>query len=387
MDTSHRHIAILGSVGVPACYGGFETLAEQLARFHATNGRTERLSITCSAPAFADHPRRFLETDLDYLPLPANGASSVLYDALSLSRARSSGADVALLLGVSGAVALPVLRRGKMRVVVHVDGQEWTRAKWSPSARRFLRWSEGLAMRHADAIIADSPAIADDLWHRHGRRADVLSYGGDQAVGIPGAPLPAGLPDTYALAICRIEPENNVDMILSACAATETALVCVGNWNKSRYGRALRRRFGAHPKLHLLDPIYDEAPLQSLRRKAALYLHGHSAGGTNPSLVEMMHVGRPILAYDCIFNHQTTRGAAQYFADEAGLSDALRQGQDPAMGANLRMIAGRDYRWQDIGAAYFDLFERVANAPRRAAQVTPRLPFRSAKRSAPTNRR
>ncbi len=363
MAQAGKHIAILGTVGVPACYGGFETLAEQLARYHAKAQRAERLTITCSAPAFAAHPPRFANADLKYLPLRANGAESVPYDMLSLAQARTNGADLALLLGVSGALALPMLAGAKMRIVAHVDGQEWRRAKWSPAARRFLKMCERLAVRHADAVIADSPAIADDLWARYGRRAEVITYGGDQALHVADAPLPNILPKEFALAICRVEPENNVEMILQACLSARKPLVFVGNWEASRYGRTLRERYRQHPHLTLLDPIYDTALLQTLRRHASLYLHGHSAGGTNPSLVEMMHVGCATLAFDCAFNRLTTFGSATYFTDARDLSRLLLAGVPNANGQALQRLAQHHYKWDHIGGQYFDLFDRVCAEP------------------------
>jgi glycosyltransferase involved in cell wall biosynthesis len=373
---SQRHIAILGSAGVPARYGGFETLAEQLAHHHARHGRTDRLTITCSGRGVQGRPGRVGGATLDYLPLPANGAASVAYDVLSLARARASGADVALLLGVSGAMALPALTRGKMRVIAHVDGREWQRAKWSGPARRFLRMSEAMALRYADAVIADSPAIADDLRRRYGRHAEILTYGGDQALDAPVTALPDWVPPDYALAICRIEPENNVHVLLEACAQAGKTLICVGNWDHSQYGRALRARYNDHPNLHLRDPIYEAAPLQALRRNASLYLHGHSAGGTNPSLVEMMHVGKPVFAFDCIFNRQTTHNTARYFDEATELAGLLERGASQATGAALQSLAQARYRWDDIGAQYFDLFERVASAPRRAERTGVLAPLR-----------
>ncbi len=366
MSKRVRHIAILGTVGVPACYGGFETLAEQLVRHHKTTGRTERLSVACSAPAFDVRPAQFESADLCYLPLRANGAASVPYDILSLLRANWAGADVALMLGVSGAMALPFLASGNMRVIAHIDGQEWRRAKWPRPVRKFLKLCERLAVRHADAVIADNQAIADDVWHRYGRRADVLTYGGDQAVNAPDSPLPRNLPNDYALAVSRIEPENNIEMILRACVTSHTPLVCVGNWDKNRYGRDLRRRYGHHPSLNLMDPIYAPDPLQALRRKARVYLHGHSAGGTNPSLVEMMHVGRPIYAFDCVFNRHTTFNEAGYFSDADDLAQTLRKPPPRHMGPRLKTLAQRHYTWSSIGAQYFNLIERVARAPRSA---------------------
>ncbi len=125
-----------------------------------------------------------------------------------------------------------------------------------------------------------------------------------------------GLPEKYAFSVCRIEPENNVHLIADAFARQDAiALVMVGNWNNSEYGRSIRTRYAACDHLYLLDPIYDSGKLKSLRAKAVLYVHGHSAGGTNPSLVEAMHFGKSIFAFDCNFNRATTEGKALFFRD------------------------------------------------------------------------
>ncbi|UWQ96502.1 DUF1972 domain-containing protein [Rhodobacteraceae bacterium M385] len=368
---SHR-IAILGTVGAPARYGGFETLADNLVQFHAAHSRPEALCVYCSRPAYPDQPKIYGNASLRYSRFRANGASSVLYDAATLRDAIAKGTDVALLLGVSGAIALPALARKGTRIVTHVDGLEWRRKKWSKPARAFLRWSERLAVQHSDAIIADNPAIATYLRHTYRIEPEVIAYGGDHgpdARQITPAP-PWNLPKDYALALCRIEPENNIGMILAACEKTSNPLVFVGNWNSSAYGRALKQQYSGVAGLRLLDPIYATDALFTLRRNAALYIHGHSAGGTNPALVEMMHFGRPTLAFDCEFNRATTAGAAQFFASEASLVAAL-QGPVPSNGDTLREIAKRDYLWEDIGAQYFDLFNRLAEQRTATPRTSP----------------
>jgi hypothetical protein len=142
-------IAILGTVGVPGRYGGFETLATQLADAAAARGLSDRLTIWCSAPQTpAPRPATYLGAQLRYLPLSANGAQSLPFDALSLWQAARSGHDAALLLGVSGALALPLIRaRFPMRIIAHPDGIEWKRPKWGRLARTILRRSEAMAAR------------------------------------------------------------------------------------------------------------------------------------------------------------------------------------------------------------------------------------------------
>lgn len=358
---SHR-VAIIGSVGVPARYGGFETLADNLARFHADTGRNEALSVYCSRPAYPDQPETFGNAELRYSRFRANGASSVLYDVTTLRDAVKQRTDVALLLGVSGAIALPTLARRGMRIVTHVDGLEWRRGKWSGPARAFLRWSERLAVRHSDAVIADSPAIADHLRQDYGVEAEVIAYGGDHAAKAPQPPSAPqrDLPNGYALALCRIEPENNVQLILEAFAEAAKPLVFVGNWANSAYGRELRDRFCSVPDIRLLDPIYAPGPLFALRQDATAYIHGHSAGGTNPALVEMMHIGHPILAFDCVFNRSATQDEALYFSDKKSLVTALHAPLAAELGTALQRIAQTQFTWETVGAQYFDLFARLA---------------------------
>lgn len=138
----------------------------------------------------------------------------------------------------------------------------------------------------------------------------MIAYGGDHALETEKADAyEPVLPKNYGLTLCRIEPENNVDLILAAFSEMEMfPLVVIGNWDDSPYGRGLKRQYEHFDNLVLLDPIYDLGILRLIGEGAALYVHGHSAGGTNPSLVEMMHFGKLIFAYDFIFNRCTTEG-------------------------------------------------------------------------------
>lgn len=357
-------IALLGTVGVPGRYGGFETLATQLVEAAAARGLSDRLTIWCSAPQTPEpRPSSYLGAELRYLPLSANGAQSVPFDALSLWQAARSGHDAALLLGVSGALALPLIRaRFPMRIIAHPDGIEWQRPKWGRLARAILRRSEALAARHADVIIADNPAIAAHIRDSYGREPVEIAYGHEHALSTPPAPIDdLALPPAYALALARAEPENNLAAILDAFAQgpLPLPLVVLANWQATAHGRALQARYAPHAGIRLLEADYDPGRLRAIRARATLYLHGHSAGGTNPALVEMMGTGRPIAAWDCAFNRATTENAAAYF-DSAeslralipALTDAPLAG---TMAKTLQAIARRRYRWDAIAESYFRL--------------------------------
>jgi glycosyltransferase involved in cell wall biosynthesis len=244
-----------------------------------------------------------------------------------------------------------------MRVVTNIDGIEWRRAKWGPLARAFLRLSEWLAVRCSHVVVADNEGVAEHVARSHGVRCTVIAYGGDHAVQAARRPWRAALPPRYALALCRIEPENNVALILEAFAQRAALpLVFVGNWQASAFGRALRQRYGGAGHLTLADPEYDLGALATLRAGASLYVHGHSAGGTNPSLVEMMHFGVPVAAYDCVFNRNTTRGQAWYFSDARALATIIDDWDDARaarQAGQMRALAQSHYTWERIGAQYF----------------------------------
>lgn len=354
-------VALIGTVGVPGRYGGFETLAENLVLHHKRTDQSFKLTVWCSSKEKIEKPRRFESANLRYVNYYANGAQSILYDIVCIFQAIYSGYDRILLLGVSGAIVLPLVRLfSNVRIITNIDGLEWKRDKWNPLVRLFLRISEWAAVRFSHEVIADNQAIVGHVQKVYGKGSHLISYGGDHALtNAVCGPVSVGIPERYALGLCRIESENNVHMILNAFVGSETPLVFVGNWDNSPYGRKLKLKYKDATNLYLLDPIYEPSELYTVRFNASLYVHGHSAGGTNPSLVEMMHFGVPVFAYDCSFNRFSTEDRAKYFhtSDELAL---LVEGEgawieSAAIGRCMKEIADRCYTWNDIGEAYFEL--------------------------------
>ncbi|MCQ2353461.1 MAG: glycosyltransferase [Victivallaceae bacterium] len=164
----------------------------------------------------------------------------------------------------------------------------------------------------------------------------------------------------YAFAVCRIEPENNLHLILAAFESdAPMPLVIVGNWNHSNYSTELFQKYNAVPGIHLLPSIYDPEKLNFIRSRCRYYLHGHSCGGTNPSLVEAMYLGLPVIAYDVNFNRETTENAALYFDNVTTLKRLCREtdeSQRLQIGRKMKEIADRRYVWQRICKRYADLF-------------------------------
>lgn len=354
-------IAILGTVGVPANYGGFETLAENLVKYHDAASLKSLLTVYCSSKSYPSKEPAYLSARLKYVPLNANGVQSVPYDIISLFSSVWSRSNVILLLGVSGAIALPIVRIfSSARIITNIDGIEWRREKWQGWARRFLRFSENMAVRFSHEVIADNAAIAEYVAGRYGVKSHVIAYGGDHAVAVEGAAVDEyDLPENYAFAVCRIEPENNVHVILEAFSKLDAhPMVMVGNWHNSEYGRVSRERYASCGNIFLLDPIYDLGKLKTLRLRASFYVHGHSAGGTNPSLVEAMHFGKAVLAFDCEYNRSTTEDKALFFGNGAELQqlvESLDKAVAKKVGGDMLEIANRRYTWNIVAQQYFSL--------------------------------
>lgn len=356
--TSQR-IALIGTAGVPGRYGGFETLAHHLVE-HL--GQDHRLTVYCSSKLYRDKAKRgaWKGAHRIFLPLKANGWQSIVYDVLSILHA-AIFCDVLMVFGVSGAIALPFVRLfSKRKVVVHIDGLEWKRPKWAGWARKFLKWSEKIALRYSDAHVADNPAIQRYTFQQYGKEGWMIPYGGDHAF-----PVKAHAEDhltypflahAFVFSVCRIEPENNIGMILQAFSQMPNRkLILVGNWEASAYGRKLRGQYKGFPNLRLLDPIYSPEHLNLLRSNCLAYVHGHSAGGTNPSLVEAMHLGLPVMAFDVVFNRETTSDQAFFFEDAAALVDLLknlRLNDFHSCGRKMQALAAEKYTWKRIAEVY-----------------------------------
>ena len=361
MKKNFPKIAIVGTVGLPANYGGFETLAENLVAYNSLNNCPASLIVYCSSFSFSQRQKIYHGAQLKYIPLSANGVQSIIYDISSLLSAAWNRSDVILLLGVSGAVALPLIRLfSSARIVCNIDGLEWRREKWSYLAKFFLRFSEKIAVNFSHAIIADNASIAAYIKKTYALNSNLIAYGGDHSVKINE--LDVGeyyLPERYVFSVCRIEPENNLHIILEAFAKMpEEFLVIVGNWNNSNYGRLLRVNYSACKNLYLLDPIFDLGKLKKLRSLSTMYVHGHSAGGTNPSLVEAMHFGKAILAFDCDYNRSTTENKAIFFknvADLIMLVQSILAIDAKTIGDEMLEIAKRRYTWEIVAKEYFDL--------------------------------
>ncbi|MFI5222100.1 MAG: DUF1972 domain-containing protein, partial [Bacteroidia bacterium] len=353
-----KKLAIIGTVGVPANYGGFETLAEQLV---INLDEDYDLTVYCSREHYYQQPSHYKNAKLVYLSLNANGVQSILYDIVSIFHAVRRS-EVLLILGVSGAVCFPFIRLfyPKIKLITNIDGIEWKRAKWNRIAKWYLKFSEKIAVKYSHRVIADNRMIVEYVNETYHIDSELIEYGVEHSH--TDSEISSGLPEgSYDIAVCRIEPENNVHVILEAYSKVNSfKLVFIGNWEANEYARKLKERFGKFPNIMLIHSIYDLEELNRYRKFARLYVHGHSAGGTNPSLVEAMYLNLPVAAFDVNYNRETTENKCLYFKNADELSGIITQTPNEQLDAiadELHRISLRRYSWTVIARKYRHLLD------------------------------
>lgn len=264
------------------------------------------------------------------------------------------------MLGTSATFWLPLLRLlfKRNRYIVNMAGLEWSRSKWGPFARLLLRHNEGAAALYAHKFIADNQGLVDYVSETYGRKAELIAYGGDQFIEVladQSVFQKNSLPPIYDFAMARAQIDNNLEMIIQAYIRQGSPLVFVSNWDSNEYGRSVRDRYKDVPNLHLIGPVYEIAKVKALHARVRLYVHGHSAGGTNPSLVEAMWAGLPTAAFDVNFNRYTTHNQAFYFSSSGDLEHLLNSMSQACLNycsKTLRQIANANYSWRSVRTAY-----------------------------------
>ncbi len=362
-NKAKKTIYIVGTNGLLVRYGGWDMLLHHLTLILS---KDYEIYVYTSMFEALKGVKEHNGASIKVLPLKANGIQSIFYDFFAMMDASICRADHILVLGVSGGFFFPLFKFFKSKVILNPDGAEWKRSKFGSAVKRFLKLSERLGVAYADKVISDNRIIADDVMNDYGVRSSVVEYGGDHVCSVR---LSNGTADLYnikakdyAFKVCRIVPENNIAMILKAFSETNYKLIVIGNWSNSQFGVNTRNQFSKYSNLKLLDPIYDQQALDELRSNCKLYIHGHSVGGTNPSLVEAMYLGLPCLVYDVNYNRETTEDCAEYFSSESDVYKALDRLWDSdnhlsSISLKLQEIAKRRYCWEEIVEKYRLVFE------------------------------
>lgn len=353
-------LAIIGTNGVPNQYGGFETLVEFLAEY-----LHERFDITiyCSKTQ-KTRVKDYKSCRLVYLPLKANGWQGILYDALSVALTARKF-DRILILGCSSLITIRLYSRFKSKFILNIGGIDWRRSKWGKLQKWLIHSAEKTSIPICAKIISDNEGIREYIKETYNKDSFMIEYGGDQVTkesvtqeAIIKYPF---LNNPYALVVARIQSDNNIEMSIKGCLNAKVPLVVVGNWNHSQYGIELRDKYSSERNLYLLDAIYDQKELNILRSNADVYIHGHSGGGTNPSLVEIMTLEVPVYCYNSNYNRYTTEDKSLYYCDENELSVLLStttNEKKEEMTSVLSEVAFRRYRWEIIAEKYAEVIEK-----------------------------
>ncbi len=352
-------VGIIGTNGLPGKYGGWDQLV-----IHLTEHLRDKFQflVYTSYTAITDS-QEYKGTKLKMVPFKANGVQSIPYDIYSIIHALFV-CDVLFICGTSGCVFLPIAKLFGKKIVLNPDGQEWKRGKWSKPVQWFLKLSEKWGVKNSTVVVADNVIIQNYLKEEYNKDSELIEYGGDQVLRVDLTVDTASkyniIKGKYAFKVCRIEPENNIDLILEAFSLqTDVPLILIGNWNNSIYGIETRKKYSKFNHLNLLDPIYEQATLDELRCNCGIYVHGHSVGGTNPSLVEAMNLGLNIFAFNVNYNVETTENKAYYFDNAEVLhKNILDFNSDKIISNSVSMlsIAKRRYLWSVITDKYFRVF-------------------------------
>lgn len=357
---------ILGTHGVPAAYGGFETAAENVALFLVERGW--RVVVYCQVPGRGPVTRdewRGIERVL--IPVERAGwLGTAQFDRLSI-RDAVAHRELCLTFGYNTAVYNLAQRIRRIPNVINMDGIEWSRARWGPVKQAILYTNERIACWIGDALIADHPEIESYLARKARReRITTITYGAHEVRASSADPvLSRGLePGGYLTLICRPIPENSILELVSAFSARRRGvqLAILGGYTPDAdpYHRAVLD--AASDEVRFLGPVYEPAEVAALRFHGIGYLHGHTVGGTNPSLVEALAAGNPVVAHDNAYNRWVAQGAGLYFRDTAEATariDALLD--DAALRARLGSAArarhAEAFTWEHVAGQYERLLE------------------------------
>lgn len=360
-----KQVQILGTRGIPARHGGFETFAEKLALYLVS--RHWEVTVYCQAEAgSASKTERWQGIELVHIPAPGGSLGTIVFDLRATWHAMGKD-GVALVLGYNTAIFNVLLKIAGKKVITNMDGIEWKRKKWGSLAKAWFYANEHFGRIFSDVLVADHPAIKEHL-ERIPTYKKIFKR---KVVTIPyGADLPLvesdelrwlakyGVQKPYCLLVARPEPENSIlEIVEGFCRKQRNHyLVILGEYDR---GNTYHKQVlaAANQEVVFTGAIYDKQAISSLRKNAMFYIHGHTVGGTNPALVEALAAGMAVLAQNNPFNRWVAGDAAVYFDDANEASEHIdKLLSDEQMRTSMKKNANKRYssefRWESVLEAY-----------------------------------
>lgn len=353
------HIAIIGDRGIPACYSGFSTLTEQMAVRMVQEYGLE-VTVYCRKHYYSEHPKKYKGVNCVYLPAPGGKSfESIIHSNFSILHAATKNYDAIIVLDPgNGPFVLPLKFRSKP-LLMHTDGMGWKRKKWSPMQQRYYKWSEKVTAFLSDWLVTDSRAMQDYYLESYGAPSSFIPYAGEVGDGVDMSILSQHdlTPGQYFICVARIEPDNNIDVIIREYrkADLDFPLVVVGG---ARYDTEYGRQIAAENdgKVRCIGAVYEKNKLNALLKSSYAYVHGHEVGGTNPSLLNAMHMGAAPVCFDVVFHRQVMSDSGMYFSKSPGALAMILRNLKPVDVARLRRLAkersDKLYRWDAVVDAY-----------------------------------
>lgn len=320
---------MLGTRGIPNQYGGFEQFAEKFAERFVAKGHEVTVYSSSSHPYQKEN---YKSISLIHCYDPENKigtAGQFIYDFNCILDSRKRNFDIILQLGyTSSTIWSRLFPRKKTLVVTNMDGLEWKRSQYNKAVQLFLKYAERWGVQYSHHLIADSRAIQRYLIDKYKKQSVFVPYGADlfhPEEGSEKVLTKMGLePYQYDLLIARFEPENNLEMILESYAISgKKRLLVVGRHEANAFGKKMYRLYGNHDRIEFLGAVFDMKVLNILRYYSRLYFHGHSVGGTNPSLLEAIAANALVAAHDNVFNRDVLGNEAFYFSNLEDLNELL----------------------------------------------------------------
>lgn len=358
-------IAFVSTRGIPNNYGGFEQFAEYISVGMAQRGH----EVVVYSPKFHPYQEstyKGVRIKHIYSPETWMGSSvgSFFYDFASLRDAlKKEDFDIIYEAGYTSIIPayiwFNVKKRKRPIFTTNMDGLENKRSKFSPMVRRFLDWEEKMAVKYSHYLIADNMGIHDYYKEKYGKESKFLAYGADIHDDFKAEYLEEfGLKsEEYYILIARLEPENNIVMAIEGYLHSKEngrrPLIVVGKTN-TPHGKELVEKYGNERNVEFVDGIYDFKKLDSVRHFSKAYFHGHSVGGTNPSLLEAMAAGCFIFAHDNIFNRAVLKENAFYYPSADKVTEYLNRIDTIAEGSKIQYTARNievirnEYSWESL---------------------------------------
>ena len=360
-------IAILGTRGVPNYYGGFEQFAEFFSVYLANKGHEVFVYNSHNHP-FQEKTFHDVNILHQFDPEYKLGTfGQFIYDFNCIMDSRKRDYDIILQLGYTSNSIWHFLLPKKPIIITNMDGLEWKRSKYSKPVQQFLKFAERLAVNSSDYLISDSLGIKDFLNNRYNKTSTYIAYGAHQFTN-PNETILSNFQvekENYNMIMARFEPENNLDMVLEGVAKSEskTPILVIGK-HETKYGEYLKNKFKNHKNIRFLGGIYNLDHLNNLRHFSNLYFHGHSVGGTNPSLLEAMASKAFVIAHDNGFNKAILKENGHYFSNSQevkNILDTIKKIDNLQLVQNNFEAIENEFNWDKINGEYLQLFEECVS--------------------------